>query len=111
MLLPSAAFLAPSDAPGAGPVAALLALGIAGTGIAFAIFYWLIDRVGPSRTFVVTYLAPAFAVIYGATLLSEEITLATAAGLLLVIGGSWLAAGGLQQHPPPESAPEGAPAA
>jgi drug/metabolite transporter (DMT)-like permease len=108
ILLPSAAFLAPDETPGAGPVAALLALGIAGTGLAFAIFYWLVHRVGPGRTFVVTYLAPAFAVVYGATLLSEEITLATVGGLVLVIGGSWLAAGGLQQHPPPESTPGGA---
>lgn len=110
LLLPAAAFLAPDEVPDPGPVAALLALGIAGTGVAFAIFYWLIDRVGPGRTFVVTYLAPAFAVIYGATLLSEEITVATVGGLVLVIGGSWLAAGGFKQHPPPESAPEGAPA-
>lgn len=107
-LLPAAAFLGPEEVPGAGPVAALLALGIAGTGVAFAIFYWLIDRVGPGRTFVVTYLAPAFAVIYGATLLSEEITMATVGGLVLVVGGSWLAAGGLRH--PEEAASRGAPA-
>lgn len=108
-LLPPAVLLAPATAPDAGPVAALAALGIVGTGLAFGIFYWLIDRVGPSRTFVVTYLAPAFAVLYGATLLSEEITVVTIAGLLLVVGGSWLAAGGLEAPASQPAAPEAAP--
>ena len=50
--------------------------------------------VGPARTFIVTYLAPAFAVVYGAALLDEEITVATIAGLALIVGGSYLAAEG-----------------
>ena len=32
--------------------------------------------------------------IYGVVLLDESFTLATAAGLLLIVGGSWLAAEG-----------------
>ena len=40
------------------------------------------------------YLAPGFAVIYGVTLLDESFTLGTAAGLALIVGGSWLAAEG-----------------
>ena len=39
----------PLDAPGAGPVAAVVALGVIGTGIAFAIFYGLMARVGYRR--------------------------------------------------------------
>ena len=94
LLAPAALLSAPADAPGAGPVAAVAALGIVGTGIAFAIFYELIARVGPARTYIVTYLAPGFAVVYGALLLDEAITVATIAGLALIVGGSWLAAGG-----------------
>ena len=67
----------PSEAPGAGPVAAVVALGVVGTGIAFAIFYDLMTSIGPARTFIVTYLAPAFAVVYGALLLDEPISVAT----------------------------------
>ena len=48
-------------------------LGVVGTGLAFAIFYELIATVGPARTFIVTYLAPAFAVAYGVTLLDETV--------------------------------------
>jgi drug/metabolite transporter (DMT)-like permease len=94
LLAPAALLSAPADAPGAGPVAAVAALGILGTGIAFAIFYELIARVGPARTYIVTYLAPGFAVVYGATLLDEEISVATIVGLALIVAGSWLAAGG-----------------
>ncbi len=87
----------PAQAPGLGPVAAMIALGAVGTGVAFAIFYDLIATVGPARTFIVTYLAPGFAVVYGVTLLDETITLATISGLGLILVGSWLAAGGRHQ--------------
>jgi drug/metabolite transporter (DMT)-like permease len=94
MALPFALLDAPSEAPGLGPLAAVAALGIFGTGVAFAIFYRLLTTVGPSRTFTVTYLAPGFAVIYGAALLDESIGVATMAGLGLILAGSFLAAEG-----------------
>ena len=94
LLAPAAILTAPAEAPGAGPVAAVVALGVLGTGVAFAIFYDLMARVGPARTFVVTYLAPAFAVVYGATLLDETISVSTIVGLALIVGGSYLAAEG-----------------
>ena len=89
----------PGEVPGAGPLLAVGALGVVGTGIAFAIFYELMTTVGPARTFIVTYLAPAFAVVYGALLLDEAIGLATVVGLLLIVGGSYLAAQGGQTPP------------
>jgi drug/metabolite transporter (DMT)-like permease len=93
-LLPAALLTAPSSVPAPGPVAAVTALGVVGTGIAFAIFYTLIGRVGPARSFIVAYLAPGFAVVYGAVLLDERITAATVAGLALILAGSWLAVEG-----------------
>jgi drug/metabolite transporter (DMT)-like permease len=94
LLAPVAAATAPTEAPGAGPLAAVAVLGVLGTGIAFAIFYRLIERVGPARSFIVTYLAPGFAVVYGVVLLDEALTAATLAGLALILGGSYLAAEG-----------------
>jgi drug/metabolite transporter (DMT)-like permease len=94
LLTPAAAITAPTSAPEVGPVAAVAVLGVLGTGIAFAIFYTLIRKVGPARTFIVAYLAPAFAVVYGAVLLDEEISAATIAGLALILAGSWLAVEG-----------------
>lgn len=94
LLLPAAIATAPSEAPGLGPVAAVTALGVVGTGLAFVIFYELIGSVGPARTWLVTYIAPIFAVAYGATLLDESITATTLAGCGLILAGSWLAAEG-----------------
>jgi len=94
LLAPLALATLPASAPGLGPAASVIVLGVLGTGIAFVILYDLIARVGPARTWVVTYLAPGFAVVYGATLLDETITLATIAGLALILAGSWLAAEG-----------------
>jgi drug/metabolite transporter (DMT)-like permease len=94
LLAPVALLTLPDAAPGLGPVAAVATLGVLGTGIAFLIFYDLIATIGPARAFVVTYLAPGFAVVYGATLLDETITVATIAGLALILAGSWLAAEG-----------------
>jgi hypothetical protein len=42
----------------------------------------------------VAYVAPGFSVVYGVTLLDERFTLATLAGLVLIVGGSWMAAEG-----------------
>jgi drug/metabolite transporter (DMT)-like permease len=95
LLAPVGLATAPGSMPGLGPVAAVAALGVLGTGIAFAIFYSLIGWVGPARTLIVTYIAPAFAVVYGVSFLDEQITVATMTGLALIVGGSWLAAGGV----------------
>lgn len=91
--LPFALATAP-DEIGAGSTAALGALGAIGTGVAFLVFYSVIAAVGPSRAMLVAYLAPGFAVVYGATLLGEDITAATVAGLGLILAGSYLGAEG-----------------
>jgi drug/metabolite transporter (DMT)-like permease len=73
-------------------VGAISALGLGGTGIAFVIYYTLNREIGPTRTSLVAYVAPVFAVVYGVTLLDESFGFATAVGIVLIIGGSWLAA-------------------
>ena len=108
LLLPGAVATIPAAAPGLGPLAAVIALGVVGTGIAFAIFYALLSRVGPARTWIVTYLAPGFAVVYGAVFLDEAITAAILGGLALILAGSWLAAGGaVGRRSRPEPVPVG----
>jgi drug/metabolite transporter (DMT)-like permease len=73
-------------------VGAISALGLGGTGIAFVIYYTLNHAIGPTKTSLVAYVAPVFAVIYGVTLLDESFGIATAAGIVMILGGSWLAA-------------------
>ncbi len=101
VLLPLALLTAPDSVPGIGPVAAILTLGVIGTGAAFVILFWLISTAGPARAWIVTYIAPAFAVVYGATLLDESIEPATVAGLVLILSGSWLSAEGRLPGPAP----------
>jgi drug/metabolite transporter (DMT)-like permease len=94
VLTPVVPFVIPSHAPGLDTVGSLLALGAGGTGFAFLMFYTLISEVGPGRATVVAYIAPGFSVVYGVVLLGERFTVGTAAGLVLILGGSWLAATG-----------------
>jgi drug/metabolite transporter (DMT)-like permease len=86
-------------------VLAMIALGVGGTGLAFLFFYTSIAEVGPARASVVAYVAPAFAVVYGVTLLDEQLTLGTIGGLVLILAGSWLAARGGTTPPPDAEAP------
>jgi drug/metabolite transporter (DMT)-like permease len=94
MVLPLAAFSVPDHAPGIDAVGSLAALGVLGTGLAFVFFYSLVASEGPAKASLVAYVAPAFSVVYGVTLLNEHFTVATAAGLVLIVGGSWIAAEG-----------------
>jgi drug/metabolite transporter (DMT)-like permease len=89
----------PDAAPTAGPLAAVVALGLFGTGLAFVMFYALIAKVGPAKTMLVSYVAPGFAVIYGAAFLLEAITPGKVLGLAAVLLGSWLGAGGWARRP------------
>jgi drug/metabolite transporter (DMT)-like permease len=94
VLTPAVPFVIPSHTPGLDTIGSLLLLGAAGTGFAFLVFYTLISEVGPGRATVVAYIAPGFSVVYGIVLLGERFTAGTAAGLVLILGGSWLAATG-----------------
>lgn len=89
--LPAAAATAPTETPGLGAVAAVVALGVVATALAFVIFYTLIAEVGAGRAALVSYLAPGVALFYGAVFLDEAITVAAIAGLGLILGGVALA--------------------
>ncbi|MBA2505567.1 MAG: DMT family transporter [Thermoleophilaceae bacterium] len=82
----------PGDAPGLAPLLSVLALGFAGTGLAFAIYHTLIRDAGAVNTSLVAYLSPGFSVFYGALILDERIGPGAIGGLVLILAGSWLAA-------------------
>lgn len=94
LTLPLALATVPDHAPGADTVLSLLALGMGGTGVAFALFYELITTEGAARASLVTYIAPVFAVAYGALILDEPVTAGAVGGMVLIVSGSWLAATG-----------------
>ena len=64
----------PAQMPGTRAWLALLAVGVACTGLAYVLFFRLIATAGPQRALTVTFLVPVFAVFYGAIFLDEEIT-------------------------------------
>jgi drug/metabolite transporter (DMT)-like permease len=60
-------------------------LGILCTGVAFVLYYRLINRIGASRAATVTYLVPLFSVLWAWVFLGEALTarMAIAGGLIL----------------------------
>jgi drug/metabolite transporter (DMT)-like permease len=94
VMLPAGLLDFPDAVPDLDAIASLLTLGVVCTGFAFVLFHSLVATDGPARASLVGYIAPVFSIFYGVVLLDESFTAATLAGLLLILGGSWLAAGG-----------------
>jgi drug/metabolite transporter (DMT)-like permease len=111
LTLPVALATAPSEAPPARAVAAVLALGAVGTALAFVIFYKLIAETGAGRASLVAYLAPGIALLYGALLLDEPITAASIGGLALILGGVAIASRKPRAEASPVRTPVARPAA
>jgi drug/metabolite transporter (DMT)-like permease len=74
-----------------GSILALATLGIVNTGVAYWLFYLLIDEAGAATASVITYLMPVVALFLGVTLLREQLTVGAIAGLILIALGAWLA--------------------
>jgi drug/metabolite transporter (DMT)-like permease len=83
----------PQAAPPAKTVLAVVLLGALGSGLAYLLYFAIIASAGASRAILVTYLVPAFALIYGALFLDEPVSWVTLTGLVLVLGGTALATG------------------
>ena len=67
-------WLWPSQAPSSTAWLALLAVGVLCTGVAYVLFFRLIDKVGAAGSLTVTFLIPVFAVLYGVVFLGESVT-------------------------------------
>jgi drug/metabolite transporter (DMT)-like permease len=65
--------------------AALLFLGILGSGLAFVMAYYLIHEIGPTRTTMVTYLFPLGGVTLGVTFLREPLTWQVITGAIFIL--------------------------
>jgi drug/metabolite transporter (DMT)-like permease len=92
-LLPLGLVFWPQRMPGATAWGAAMALALLCTGIAYVLYFRLIGRVGPARAMAVTYLVPAFAMLWGALFLGERITPAMMVGGLVILAGTALATG------------------
>ena len=70
---------------------ASLTLGAVGTGLAFVLYYLLIDRVGATNATMITYITPVIGIIAGGVLLDEPIPPSLLAGAAAIVVGIWVA--------------------
>lgn len=70
--------------PGDATVAALLALGIPGTGLAYILYFRILAVAGATNLMLVTLLVPVTALLLGVFVLGEEITLHALGGMVLI---------------------------
>lgn len=93
-LLPAGVATLPPTMPGPAALWSILVLGIVCTALGLIVFFQLIAEAGPSRASVITYVNPLVAVVIGMLVLGEHIGATSVAGLLLILGGSWLSTSG-----------------
>lgn len=72
-------------------VGALAGLGLLGSGIAYILFYFMIQKGSPEFATMVTYLVPVSAIIWGYVLLNEPLEWSLVIGLLLILAGVFIA--------------------
>ena len=94
LILPAAVAQPPDAAPGPVAVLAVVALALVGTAWAFVVYFRLIAEIGYGRASVVAYTIPPVALAYGWALRDEPVTVATVAGMLLILVGVFLVARG-----------------
>jgi drug/metabolite transporter (DMT)-like permease len=82
----------------------VVGLGVLCTAVAFLVFFALIAEAGPARATVITYVNPAVAIVLGAIVLSEPVTLGMVIGFPLVIVGSVLGTSRARNNVQPELA-------
>ncbi|NDI34974.1 DMT family transporter [Chengkuizengella sediminis] len=71
-------------------ISVLIGLGVFGSGIAYILFYYLVQKGSAEFATMVTYLVPGTAIIWGYTLLGEEVKWSLLVGLVFVLGGVFL---------------------
>ena len=80
---------------------ALLYLVVFGSVVAFTAYSWLVEREGPSRALSFTYVNPLVAVLLGAAVLHEPLTLRVAAAAAAIVAAVVLIVGGTAARPAP----------
>ncbi|MBM6617607.1 DMT family transporter [Bacillus suaedaesalsae] len=68
----------------------LIGLGVFGSGIAYLLYYYCIQRGSPEFASLVTYLVPISAMLWGALILNERIHLTMIIGFMLILAGVYV---------------------
>ena len=93
MVLPVLPFFPPAGSPTPGIAGAVVALGILCSGIAYLIYFRLIQEVGTTSALTVTFLNPIFGILWGVLFLGETVGWYTLVGAPIVLLGTALVTG------------------
>lgn len=93
MLAPFAVLGWPTQPPDRLAWTGVVLLGLLSTGLAYVLFFRLIERVGPARAITVTFLVPVFGLLWGALFLDEVVTSSMLAGTVTILVGTALTTG------------------
>jgi drug/metabolite transporter (DMT)-like permease len=88
------------DRPSTVALGSLFLLGILGTGLAFIVYYRLLETANPTYISMVTYVIPIFGVILGVLVLGEQLTWYALAGFALILLGVMVVNGLFANHLP-----------
>jgi len=85
-------------APSPGPVTLfvvvnMILFALLSSGVAFLLYYRLIADIGPTKALTVTFLMPAFTMIWASLFLGEVVTASMIIGCALILGGTALVVG------------------
>jgi drug/metabolite transporter (DMT)-like permease len=85
-------------------MAAVVALGVGGSGVAYLLYYYTMNTLGAVRATGVTFVVPVTAVFWGVVLLHESLSLPIVAGMVVILAGIVLT--NLRRAPRPQTAAE-----
>jgi drug/metabolite transporter (DMT)-like permease len=100
----------PSAWPSGSVIGSIIVLAVVCSALAFLLMLALVGEIGPVKATTITYVNPAVAIIAGALVLGERVTVWTIVGFAVVLAGSYLVT--LKRRTPvAPTAPEAAAAA
>ena len=108
LMLIVAAPALPAAHPGTRALAAVLVLGVVGTGFAYILYFYILNSLGGTRGASVTFVIPVTAVFWGAVLFHERLSIQTLAGMAVILFGIVLTSLRRMRRQPAEEVPEAA---
>ncbi|MUH01737.1 EamA family transporter [Scytonema sp. UIC 10036] len=91
LILPMLPFTIPQQTPSIAVVLSVIALALLSTVFAYFLYFRLIQNIGSTKALTVAYLIPLFAMLWGAIVLQEAVTMTTILGCVLVLLGTAIA--------------------